>query len=139
MRPSDKVIEPKMDAKDLYREEVFTDRKVGTIRQLTPVKVDGTADTARPMLFVGQAQLLTTMGALPLNFEINARSLEEATQKFSDAAKVAVERTLKELQEMRREAASSIIVPEGMPPGGFGGPGGVPGGGMPGGGKIKLP
>jgi hypothetical protein len=34
---------------------------------------------------------------------------------------------------MRREAASSIIVPEG------GAGGGIPGGGVPGGGKIRMP
>jgi hypothetical protein len=37
-----------------------------------------------------------------------------------------------ELQQMRREAASSIVIPEGVPPG-------MAGAGAPGGGKIKLP
>jgi hypothetical protein len=47
-----------------------------------------------------------------------------------------VERTMRQLQEMRREAASSIVVPDRMPPGlgGLGGPGGPRGGG-----KIQLP
>jgi hypothetical protein len=42
---------------------------------------------------------------------------------------------MKELQELRRQAASSIVVPQGgMPPaGGMGGLGGA------GGGKIQLP
>lgn len=133
-RPSEKMAEPRMDVKDLYREESFTDRKVGTIRRLTPVKADGTTDAARKVLYIGQAQLLTAVGALPLTFEISAGSLEEAVQKFSDAAKVAVERTMKELQEMRREAASSIVIPQA----GGGGFGGGPGG-MPGGGKIPFP
>jgi hypothetical protein len=30
-----------MDATQIYREETFTDRKVGTIRRLTPVTADG--------------------------------------------------------------------------------------------------
>jgi len=44
---------------------------------------------------------------------------------------------MRQLQEMRREAASSIVVPDRMPPGlgGLGGPGGPRGGG----GKIQLP
>ena len=42
---------------------------------------------------------------------------------------------MQELQEMRREAASSIIVPES----GGGAMGGLPGGGIPGGGKIQMP
>ena len=46
-----------MDATQLYREEIFTDRRVGTIRRLTPVTVDGTPDAARTVIFVGQAQV----------------------------------------------------------------------------------
>lgn len=132
-RPGEKMAEPKMDAKDLYREESFTDRRVGSIRCLTPVKSDGTADPGRSVIYIGQAQLLTAVGALPLTFEIEARSLAEAVEKFSGAAKVAVDRTMKELQEMRREAASSIVIPQAGGGGGFG-PGGVPGGG-----KIQFP
>lgn len=123
-----------MDPAELYREEVFTDRKVGSIRRLTPVKADGSTDAARKVLYVGQAQLLTPVGSVPLAFEIDAGSLEEALKKFSPAAKQAVERTLKELQELRREAASSIVIPEPGVAGGLGGPGGVPGGG-----KIQIP
>lgn len=130
MRPNEQALEPKMDATDLYREEVFTDRKVGSIRRLSPVTAEGAADTRRRTLYVGQAQLLTQLGALPLSFEIDAKSLEEAVVKFADAAKVAVERTMKELQEMRREAASSIVIPE---------RGGMGPGGLPGGGKIQFP
>jgi len=33
-----------MDPTQVYREETFTDRKVGTIRRLTPVAADGTED-----------------------------------------------------------------------------------------------
>ncbi len=57
-----------MDATQIYREEIFTDRKVGTIRRLTPVAADGTEDSARPVLFVGQAQVMTPMGAVPISF-----------------------------------------------------------------------
>ena len=31
--------DPQMDAAALYREEMFTDRKVGAIRRLTPASV----------------------------------------------------------------------------------------------------
>ena len=57
-----------MDANEIYREDIFTDRKVGTIRRLTPVTADGSTDAARPVLFVGQAQVMTPMGALPISF-----------------------------------------------------------------------
>ena len=41
----------------------------------------------------------------------------EAAGKFGTLAKEAVERTVKELEEMRRQAASSIVIPKGgLPP-----------------------
>ena len=127
-------IDIEVDPNDLYREEVFTDRKAGSIRRLTPIKSNGDTDTKRPVIYIGQAQLLTPVGAVPLSFEIPANSLDEAARKFSKAAGAAVEETQKELEELRREAASSIVVPRSGDPGfGGGGPG------IPGGGKIKLP
>jgi hypothetical protein len=134
-RPEDRTTEPRMDAEALYREDIYTDRRVGTIRVLTPVKKDGSPDPARSVAYVGEAQLLTSVGALPVSFEIEAKTLEEAVAKFTEAAKDAVERTVRDLQELRRQAASSILVPQG----GMGGLGGLGGGGLPGGGKIQLP
>ncbi len=104
--------EPKMDANDLYREDIYSDRKVGTIRVLTPVKSDGSPDPSRPVSYVGQAQVMTPAGALPLSFEIEARNLAEACEHFADGARVAFEETMKELQELRRQQASSIVIPE---------------------------
>lgn len=129
-----------MNADDLYIEEVFTDRRVGTIQRLTPVKSDGSRDSAREILYMGQAQVMTPAGALPLSFEIPARSLAEAVAGFGPAAESAVQETMQRLQEMRREAAGSLILPEsgGAGMGGMGGMGG-PGGGLPGGGKIRMP
>src|SRR6516165_4269102 len=127
-------IEAKMDAASLYREEIYTDRGAGTIRVLTPVTRDGGPDQTRPSIYVGEAQILTNMGPLPISFEIDAKSLGEAVQKYGDAAKDGVDRAVRELQDLRRQASSSILVPG--PTAGLGG--GLPPGGM-GGGKIKLP
>ena len=111
-----------VDPNALYLEEVFTDRRVGTIRRMTPVNKDGARDQARAVLYVGETQVLTPAGALPIGFEIGAGSLEEAAEKFGQLAKEAIERTVKELQEMRRQAASQIVVPQGpLPPVGSGG------------------
>jgi hypothetical protein len=121
----------KLDATSLYREEVFTDRHAGTIRKLTPVTVSGADDNTRHVLFSGQTQLLTPAGVLPLVFEIEADSLEDALEKFPDGVKGALEQAIDEAREMRREQASRIVVPE---VGGGMGPG--PGAG---GGKIKFP
>ena len=104
--------EPKMDSDDLYREDVYSDRKVGTIRVMTPVQRDGSPDPSRASVYVGQAQIMTPAGVLPLSFEIEARNLSEACVGFADGAKVAFEETMKELQEMRRQQASSIVIPD---------------------------
>ncbi len=123
----------KMDTTNLFREEIVTDRKVGTIRVLHPVTADGTADDSRHRLYVGETQIMTPMGALPLAFPLECETLSDAIAKFAEGAQIAVERAMNELQQMRREAASSIVIPEGMPPGMAGG------GAGPAGGKIKLP
>jgi hypothetical protein len=102
-----------MDSTQIYREETFTDRKVGTIRSLTPVAADGSADSTRPVIFVGQAQVMTPMGAVPISFELDAATLDQAIEKFGAAAEAAVHQTMRELQEMRREQASSLVIPDG--------------------------
>ena len=123
--------EIKMDASSLFREEVFTDNAVGTLRRLTPVTAAGDADTTRSEQYVGSTQVLTTAGPLPLSFEIEADSLAAAAEAFGDAAKVAFEKTMEELKEMQRQQASSIVVP--------GAGGGPPMGGGMGGGNIHMP
>jgi hypothetical protein len=125
-------LDMKMDVATLYREEIYTDRKIGTIRALVPVTANGATDGSRPVVYTGEAQIMTQMGPLPITFEIEAKSLSAAVDGYAAAAKVAVERTVKELQDLRRQAASGIVLPgqggAGFPPGGLGG-----------GGKIQLP
>ena len=120
-----------MDATDLWREDVFTDRKIGLIRRMTPVKVDGNADMGRKAIFVGEASLYTPAGTLPLSFEIEADTLEKAVGAYGDAFQEALQQALEELKEMRRKESSSLILPQG--PGGLAGmPPGMPPG------KLKL-
>ena len=47
-----------------------------------PVTADGAADAARPVLFVGQAQVMTPMGAVPISFELDAVTLECGGRKI---------------------------------------------------------
>jgi hypothetical protein len=117
----------KLDATSLYREEIFTDRRAGTLRRLTPVTTDGSVDTGRAVLFSGQTQLLTPGGVLPLGFDIEAATLQEALDRFPEAVKMALDEAIEEAREMRREQASRIVVPDA-------GMGAGPGGG----GKIKF-
>ena len=119
--------EIQVDRDALYREDLFTDRKAGTIRRLTPVDAQGEPDATRPVLYSGQTQLLTPGGVLPLSFDIEANSLSDAVARFPAAVHAALEQAIEEAREFRREASSRIVVPE------LGG-----GGALPGGGKIKL-
>jgi hypothetical protein len=128
------ALDPKMDVNDLYREDMYSDRKVGTIRVLTPVKADGTPDPARATSYVGQAQIMTPAGALPLSFEIDAKTLAEACERFADGARVAFEETMRELQEMRRQQASSLVIPDAGTASALAGAGGLPPRG-----KIQIP
>ena len=130
-----RVNDARMDPTSLYREEIYTDRAAGTLRVMVPVKADGTQDATRQMLFIGEAQILTNMGPLPISFEVEAKTLAEAVAAYADAAKAGVERAVHELQELRRQASSSIVLPGSA--GAAGLPGGLPPGGL--GGKIKLP
>jgi hypothetical protein len=123
--------EIKLDPASLYQEEIFTDRRAGTLRRLTPIKEDGSADPSRPVLFSGQTQLLTPAGVLPLGFDIEATTLAEALEKFPEGVKMALEQAIEEAREMRREQASRIVVPD------VGGASVGPG--PAGGGKIKFP
>lgn len=144
MAAEDQLDEMKMDVANLYQEEVFTDRRVGSLLRLTPVTPAGGRDSTREVVFVGQTQILTQAGALPLSFEIPGQNLDEACANFAAAADKAVNDTMERLKELRREAAAGLIVPEGggFGGGGMGGPGGGLGGpggpGFPGGGKIQL-
>jgi len=114
--------EMSVDADNLYREEIFTDLKIATIRQMTPITADGANDPHRRTVFVGQTNLMTPAGSLPIQCRIEAANLKEAIQKFPEEAKKAIERVISEVRELEREEASRIVLP----------------GEVPGGGQIKL-
>lgn len=121
------IQEVRVDTANLYREEVYTDLRVATIRVLVPVKLDGSRDASRETLYSGQTTLLSQAGPLPVECAIEATTLEEATRKFPQAMKEAVDRLIEEAREIRRREASRIVVPGGpLPPAGGlrGGPGG---------------
>src|SRR5215831_1035524 len=108
-QPAARASDAKMDATSLYREEIYTDRAAGTIRVLVPVTRDGGPDQSRPTVFIGEAQILTNMGPLPISFEIEATSLGTAVQKYGDAAKEGVERAVRELRALLRDSAGPSL------------------------------
>jgi hypothetical protein len=104
-------IENAMDPNGLFREENYTDQKLGAIRKLIPVKADGSDDPDREVNFFGSAQVMTPMGAIPLNFALDGSTVGEAAEDFAAKSAIAVEEAAKELERMRREQASQIVVP----------------------------
>ena len=112
----------KIDPAALYREEIFTDLRVGTIRKLTPVKTDGRPDTSRTPLYTGETQILTQAGPVPVNGKLEANNLQEAIDVFPQAMRDAVDRLMEEVKELQRKEASRIVVPKAGP-----------------GGKIEMP
>lgn len=132
---SPEIRDLKVDTDNLYKEETFTDLRAASVRRQSPVKSDGSPDTSRAVLYIGETTLMTQMGPFPVQFAIDAGSLDDAFRKFPDGVKAAVEKLNERAKELAREEASRIVVPSAMPPGMPGaGQGGVP----PGGGKIFL-
>ncbi len=109
-----------VDQDNLYREDTFTDLKVESIRRLTPIRADGSDDTSRPVMFVGETTLMSQRGPLPINCPIEATTLEDAMNAFPQAVQAAVERLMEEAREMQRQEASRIVVPGQGPPSGGG-------------------
>jgi len=102
---------PQMNADDMYLEDVFTDQAIGQIRRLTPVTSEGEPDSGRKVIFAGSTQFSTPAGPMPVNFEIEAANLSEAIALFTERAQEAAQETIKQLEEMRRDQASKIVVP----------------------------
>jgi hypothetical protein len=100
-----------MDRTNLYREENFTDLKIASIRRLTPVKPDGSADKTRKTIFVGHTNLITPNGPLPIQNMIQAKELQQAIKKFPEAMQSAMERLVEEAKKHKQKEESRIIVP----------------------------
>ena len=111
------LAELKVDTANLYREEIYTDLRVATLRRLVPVRADGSLDSTRPVLFSAQTTLMTQAGPVPVSAAIDAKTLAEAAQKFPEAIQAAVERLVEEARELQRREMSRIVVPGAMPPG----------------------
>ena len=101
----------KFNQQNLHREEMFSDLTMGSIRQLTPVKQNGEPDKTRPTLFIGQSQIYTQQGPMPIQFPIDAINLQEAMNKFPDSMEVFVEHLVEQAKEMQRQEKSRLIVP----------------------------
>ncbi len=106
-----KESEIRIDEDNLYHEETFTDLKVGWIRRLTPVTPDGNRDKKRESLFIGQSQLVTPQGPIPIQCPLPAKTLPEAMKKFPEAMEQAIKNLVERAKEIQRESTSRIITP----------------------------
>jgi len=110
----------KFNQQNLHQEEIFSDLTVGSIRRLSPVKQNGEPDKTRPVLFVGQAQIYTQQGPMPIQFPIDAKNLQQAMDKFPEAMEEFVAHLVEQAKEYQRQEESRLIVPGGAAPGGSG-------------------
>jgi len=102
----------KIDGSNLWKEENITDLKVGNIRRMTPIKLDGTEDDARTATYSATTNIMTPNGALPISGEIEAANLAEAVEKFPIAINAAVKKLQEEMVRMQQEQANKIVTPD---------------------------
>jgi hypothetical protein len=109
-----------IDRSNLYREEAVTDLKVGSIKCLTPIKSDGSEDKTRKKIFVGNTNVMTPQGPIPIQGMIEAKDLQQAIKKFPEAMEAAMERLIEEAKKYQEQQAddpqiqkpeSRIIIP----------------------------
>lgn len=117
MRPAENIqtMDFTIDQNQLFREESITDLKIGAIRRLIPITPGGAPDPTRREMFIGQAQLMTSEGPLPLQAELAAATLKEAIGVFPKAMKEALSEMVRQIEQLKREQmiqeSSRIIVP----------------------------
>ena len=90
-----------LNADDLYREETIIDFKVGEIKCLVPVKLDGAEDSSRKTMFFAHTQLMSPQGPIPLQAKLKATTLEEAVEQFPKAMRLAMEAMAERARSMQ--------------------------------------
>jgi hypothetical protein len=105
------IPEMKIDQNNLYHEETFSDLKVGWIRRLTPVRADGSRDNKRKPLYIGQTQLMTPQGPIPIQCEISAKTLPDAIAQWPEAMELTIKKVMERAMEIQKQAESRIIKP----------------------------
>jgi hypothetical protein len=101
--------EPSLDAAALYREEVYTDRKIGTLRVLLPVTAAGDPDPARATV-QRRSSTSPTCGTAATSFDIDATSLADGIA-IRPAAKLASTRDAERWKCAARRRR--LVIPQG--------------------------
>ncbi|MEA3348807.1 MAG: cytoplasmic protein [Pseudomonadota bacterium] len=106
-----------VDTNHLYREETITDLKVASIKILTPINLDGSEDKSRAQIYIGNTQLMSPEGPVPLQASLEANNLEEAITVFPDAMRQSLAEMVEKIKEMQQQQkqkevdSSRIIIP----------------------------
>ncbi len=100
----------------LCREETYTDGEAAALRQLIPIKADGTPDPSRRPVFMGMTHVATEAGPVPVHCPLEATTLEEAVREFPEAARKALERLVARARELQREKAGEGTARAGSEP-----------------------
>ena len=108
-------IDFQVDRTHLYREETITDLKIANIQKLTPIQPDGSNDPSRETVFVGNTQLGTPHGPVPIQARLKATSLEPAMDEFPQAMEAETRKVIQQFKKMEAEHKKSndsrIIIP----------------------------
>ena len=103
-----------VDKTNLYREISVTDLKIANIRQLIPVTVDGEDDPGRETIFIGNTQLGTPQGPIPMQAKLEAATLEQAMDLFPKAMELETQKVIenfKRMEAQQKKEKSNIIIP----------------------------
>jgi hypothetical protein len=103
-----------VDKTNLYREVSLTDLKIANIRQLIPVNVDGSDDPSRETIFIGNTQLGTPQGPIPMQAKLEVATIEEAMDKFPQAMELETQKVIenfKRMEAQQKKEKSNIIMP----------------------------
>lgn len=102
---------------NLYRQESITDLKSANIQTLIPVKTDGSDDDTRKTIYIGNTQLNTPQGPVPIQANLEADSFDEAMDLFPKVMEVETQKVIeafKKLQEQQKQKQDSRIIVPGM-------------------------
>jgi hypothetical protein len=106
----DQKVDFSVDKDNLYRQEVITDFKVASIIKFTPIKLDGTEDKRRTVIFLGQTQVMLPQGPTPIQARLEANNFEEATGAFPEAMNQAMNQAMSQMAEnvIRRKQSEQM-------------------------------
>ena len=108
-------IDFQVDKKNLYREETITDLKIASIQKLIPIHADGSDDPSRETLYVGNTQLGTPHGPVPIQARLQGATLDQAMDAFPQAMEAETRKVIEQLKKMEAEQKktddSRIIIP----------------------------